>query len=255
MEAEEGKTAVEKEPGAPAAPGSEAGHAEAPGAIGGRVLAFGRRLYVSLDRRIGVNAGLLWARSMRFPRRVNFTLRFGTVALFLLLVQGVTGIFLAVYYRGAPDQAYESVRFVMTEVTLGWLVRGVHRWAGELLLLAVGLHVIRIFLKGAFKSPRELNWVAGGLLLFLLIGFRFTGQILPWDQHALWSTVSGIEIVKAFPVAGHLLLGLLWGGETVDGTTLARFYTAHVLIFPWITFFLLGLHFLLAKRLGISRPS
>jgi quinol-cytochrome oxidoreductase complex cytochrome b subunit len=214
---------------------------------------WGEKIYGSLDRRLGLRLAVIRITSWRVPPQVNMTHCFGGLAFFLFLIQMMSGIFLAVYYKGSPDQAYASVRFIMTEVSLGWLVRGVHRWAGEGLILLMGLHVLRVFLSGAFKNPRELNWVVGVLISFLIVGFRFTGQLLPWDQRAFWSTVSGIEVVKSVPLAGHFLLALLWGGETLDGMTLGRFYTAHVLVLPWMAFGLILLHFLIVRKQGIAR--
>ncbi|MHC4778330.1 MAG: cytochrome b N-terminal domain-containing protein [Planctomycetota bacterium] len=236
----------------PSGPGTEKGGDNPAAELGQKIGSAYRSGAAFLETRLGLRSIILWLKAKRIPPHVNLVSRLGTIAVTLFLMQMISGIFLAVYYRGAPDQAYESIRFIMTDVSLGWLLRGIHRWAGECLLLVAGFHLIRIFITGAFKKPRELNWILGVLMSFLLVGFRFTGQLLPWDQHALWSTMSGIEVVEAIPIVGHLLLGLLWGGETIDGSTLGRFYTAHVLVLPWAAMILLALHFLVVRKQGFS---
>lgn len=223
------------------------------GALGPFLQIFGL-VYGSLDRRLGLRGSLAQWKTREIAPHVNVGYCFGGLAFALLLVQMLTGMFLAVYYKAAPDEAYESVRFLMTDVTLGWLARGLHRWAGEGLILLMGIHVLRVFFTGSFKNPREFNWVVGAVVLLLVLGFRFTGQLLPWDQTAYWSTIAGIEVVRSVPLVGPFMLSILWGGETIDGLTLGRFYTAHVVLLPWLVFFLLALHFLMVRRQGISRP-
>lgn len=178
----------------------------------------------------------------------------GGITFALFLIQGVTGILLSLYYRPTPEGAYESILFIMNNVRFGWLIRSIHSWAATLMIAFCVAHMLRVFITGSYKKPRELNWVAGVFLLLLTLAFGFTGYLLPWDQKALWGSTVGSEILGIVPFIGGWLLGLLRGGLEITGLTLTRFYGIHMLVLPLLTFLFLGAHFIIIRRQGISGP-
>jgi quinol-cytochrome oxidoreductase complex cytochrome b subunit len=178
----------------------------------------------------------------------------GGVTFALFLIQGVTGILLSLYYRPTPDQAYESILFIMNNVRFGWLIRSIHSWAATLMVAFCVAHMLRVYITGSYKNPRELNWVAGVFLLLLTLAFGFTGYLLPWDQKALWGSTVGSEILGIVPLIGGWLLGLLRAGMEITGLTLTRFYGIHMLVLPLLAFVFLGIHFIIIRRQGISGP-
>jgi hypothetical protein len=188
----------------------------------------------------------------RFATRWWYCL--GGITFALFLVQGITGIMLAFYYKPTPEEAYASIQFIENEVRFGSAIRSIHHWAANGMVVMVVAHMLRVFITGAFKPPRELNWVSGILLLILTMGFGFTGYLLPWDQRAFWATTVGSEIAGGIPVIGDLALIFLRGGWGVSGITLSRFYAVHVLVLPLIIIIMLGAHFLMIRRQGIAEP-
>jgi quinol-cytochrome oxidoreductase complex cytochrome b subunit len=182
------------------------------------------------------------------------TFYFGGIALFLFGVQVVTGTLLALYYKPTPEAAYESVQFITSDVSFGWLIRSLHHWAANLMILFVVLHLLRVFFQAAYKYPREITWVFGMGLLAVTLGFGFTGYLLPWDQRAYWATVVGTEIAGGIPVVGESLLQLLRGGSEVTGDTMGRFFGIHVLVLPLALGGLLVGHLLLVHQLGLANP-
>jgi quinol-cytochrome oxidoreductase complex cytochrome b subunit len=182
----------------------------------------------------------------------NYIYCFGGIAFVLFILLAITGILLAVYYQPTPDQAYQSVLNISTHVQFGWWLRSIHKWAASGMVLLVFVHMLRVFFTGAYKRPRELNWVTGVLLLVLTLGFGFTGYLLPWDQRAYWATKVGTDIAGSVPLIGHFLLVSLRGGENISGATLGRFYDLHVLVLPALIVLLLGGHFWMIRRHGIS---
>ncbi len=190
---------------------------------------------------------------VRVPLSAN-TMYFGGIALFLFVIQATTGTLLALYYKGTPEAAYKSVQFITSEVNFGWLIRSIHHWGADLMILFVFLHLVRIFLQAAYKYPRQVIWVVGMLLLVVTLGFGFTGYLLPWDQRAYWATVVGTEIAGSVPVIGDTLLLLLRGGSDVSGDTMSRFFGIHVLVLPISLAALLGLHLVLVHQLGLANP-
>jgi cytochrome b6 len=178
----------------------------------------------------------------------------GGITFALFAIQGVTGILLSLYYRPTPEQAYESILFIMNNVRFGWLIRSIHHWSASLMIATCVAHMLRVFITGSYKNPRELNWVAGVFLLLLTLAFGFTGYLLPWDQRALWGSTVGSEILGVIPLVGKALLGLLRAGAEVTGLTLTRFYGLHMLVLPVLTFLFLGTHFIIIRRQGISGP-
>ncbi len=178
----------------------------------------------------------------------------GGITFALFMIQGVTGILLSLYYRPTPEQAYESILFIMNNVRFGWLIRSIHSWSASLMIAFCVAHMLRVFITGSYKNPRELNWVAGVVLLLLTLAFGFTGYLLPWDQKALWGSTVGSEILGVIPVIGNALLELLRGGPDITGLTLTRFYGIHMLVLPALAFIFLGFHFVIIRRQGISGP-
>jgi cytochrome b6 len=178
----------------------------------------------------------------------------GGITAFLFLTQGVTGIMLAFYYKPTPDAAYASIQFIESQVRFGAAVRAVHHWAANGMILMCTAHMLRVFIMGAFKPPRELNWVSGVLLLVLTLAFGFTGYLLPWDQRAFWATTVGSEIAGAIPVIGDLAMIFLRVGWDVTGETLSRFYALHIIALPLLTVAFMGAHFLMVRRQGIAEP-
>lgn len=217
-------------------------------------LSFLGLVYGELDRRLDLREALEKQLKKPVPKHVNWLFCFGGMTFFLFIVQAFTGVLLTFYYRPAPEAAYESIRHIMNNVTFGWLIRGVHQWAANLMILTVFIHMLRVYFMGAYKSPRELNWMVGALLLFITLTFGFTGYLLPWDQTAYWATTVGTEMAGSVPVVGKLLLTVLRGGQEVSGETLARFYAFHVIVLPAATMFFLAMHFLVIRRQGISGP-
>jgi len=178
----------------------------------------------------------------------------GGMTLFLFGVQIFTGILLLLYYRPSASEAYESVQFIVTQVEFGWLIRNVHSWSANLLIGLAFAHFFSVFFLKSYRKPRELTWLSGILLLFLMLGFGFSGYLLPWDELAFFATKVGTGIAGAVPVVGRFTLRLLRGGDDVTGATLSRFYGLHVAILPAVTTALVALHLLFVQRQGMSVP-
>lgn len=178
----------------------------------------------------------------------------GGLTFFFFCVQGLTGIMLAFYYKPTPDAAYASIQMIENEVLFGSAIRMVHHWSANGMIILAFAHMIRVFVMGAYKPPRELNWVSGVVLLTATLAFGFTGYLLPWDQRAFWATTVGTEIAGSLPVIGDLALVFLRAGWNVTGLTLSRFYALHVLILPLVTVASMGLHFLMIRRQGLKEP-
>lgn len=178
----------------------------------------------------------------------------GSATLIAFTVQVVTGVALAFSYVPSPDHAYESLVFITNGAILGGVVRGIHFWGASAMVLLVCAHAAQVFLIGAFKFPREVNWLSGTLLLVFTFGMAFTGQLLRWNQDAYWAVVVGASQAARAPLIGDWLTGVLFAGQSVGGATLTRFYATHVFMIPAIIFALLGLHLFLVIRHGVSEP-
>jgi quinol-cytochrome oxidoreductase complex cytochrome b subunit len=178
----------------------------------------------------------------------------GGLTLFLFAVQVTTGILLLLYYRPSASEAYESVQFIVTKVRFGWLIRNIHSWSANLLIAAAFAHFFSVFLLKSYRKPRELTWVTGALLLFLMLAFGFSGYLLPWNELSFFATKVGTGIAGSVPLAGSFLLRVLRGGDDVTGATLSRFYGLHVAILPALTTALVALHLLFVQRQGMSIP-
>jgi menaquinol-cytochrome c reductase cytochrome b subunit len=207
-----------------------------------------------LEERSGLVGGLKYFLFRNVPGDVNWMQTLGSATLTAFLVQAVTGVILAMYYKPDPNSAYESIQHITNDVTFGWLVRGMHRWGASVFIILMFFHMARVFLFGAYKYPRELNWIVGVLLLALGMFEGFTGYLLPWDNTAYWATVVGININGTAPFLGPFIASILRGGSQIGPETLARFYSIHMLVIPGALIGLIGLHLYLIVRLGVTSP-
>ena len=184
--------------------------------------------------------------------KVNWFYTLGSASLFVAINQAITGILLTIYYVPTPDHAYDSVQYITTQVPLGWLIRGLHHWGASAMVILVVLHMLRVILYGAYKYPREVTWFTGVFLLLVVIGFGFTGYLLPWDQKAYWATTVGTQIAGTPPIIGDYLLRIIRGGGEISAVTLVRFFGTHVWVLPASLLLLIGIHLYLVIRNGIS---
>ncbi len=207
-----------------------------------------------LEERSGLVGAIKYFLFRRVPRDTSWAQTLGSASLTAFLVQAITGVILAFYYKPDPDKAYESIQIITNDLTLGWLVRGMHRWGASVFIILMFLHMARVFLYGAYKYPRELNWIVGVLLLALGMGEGFTGYLLPWDQTAYWATVVGININGTAPFLGPFIAQFLQGGASIGADTLSKFYSIHMLVLPGAIAGLIGLHLYLVIRLGVTSP-
>ena len=188
------------------------------------------------------------------PKGLNLSFCFGGITFFLFLMLAATGYFMTIYYVPSPDQAYDAVDYITYEVSIGQIIRGIHFWAANLMMVTICLHMIRVYIYGAYKNPREINWMTGVLLLSLTLAFGFTGYLLPWDQKAYWATKVGTSIMGTVPFLGEYALKITRGGELLGALTLVRFYSLHVIFLPIATGGLLLGHFFMIRKQGIATP-
>lgn len=215
----------------------------------------GERLHSWLEERVGLSGLLKLAREKTVPlHRHTVWYYLGGMSLFLFSVQLASGILLLLYYRPSADEAFESVQFIMAKVPFGWLIRSVHSWSANLLIFVVFIHMFSVFFLKAYRKPRELTWVSGTILLFLMLAFGFSGYLLPWNALAFFATQVGTEVVGAVPLVGRFMLRLLRGGDQVTGGTLTRFYGIHVALLPAATALLVAAHLALVQKHGMSEP-
>lgn len=210
------------------------------------------RIFDWIDSRLGVRAPHRKFLQRPLPQNLSYLYCLGGIAFTLYIILLLTGILLSLYYVPSEIEAYQSVLRITKEVRWGFLIRGIHKWTANLFILFIFLHAIRVFVQKAYRPPRELNWIVGSLTLVFSLASGFTGYLLPWDQKAYWATVVGTKIAATVPLVGEYLLYLLRGGPDVNGTTLVRFYSLHVLWLPLMMFLLLWAHFHMVKRQGIS---
>ena len=178
----------------------------------------------------------------------------GAMPLILFMLQVVTGIMLALYFVPSPEMAYESVRHITQDVRMGFWIRGVHRWGSSLMVIALLLHITRVFFTGGYRKPRELNWVFGVLLFLITLTFSFTGYSLINNQLAYWATTVGTNMFKDVPLIGGFLLDILRGGEDVTANTLTRFFMLHVMFLPLMMIIVVGVHIIILRVHGVSEP-
>jgi len=211
-------------------------------------------LYGRIDRSLSIEEAWEKAMRRRLPSYVGWRHAFGGITYFLFILLVVTGVLLTLYYRPTAQEAYRSTQYVATEVPMGWLVRDLHVWGANLIVLAVLAHMARVLFAGAYKPPRETSWFIGLLLLGVVLAFGATGHLLPWDQWAYWTTSEVLFALGQVPLFGHPAATLLAGGEVLSDATLNRFYTLHAILLPWLAFTLLMLHFTVVRRYGVAPP-
>ena len=204
-----------------------------------------------LDERTGILAVWNTVFDRKVPK-VNWWYTLGSATLFVAIMQAATGIFLTVYYVPTPEEAYESIEYIMNDVAFGWLIRGMHHWGATLMVILVFLHMLRVFFYAAYKYPREVTWITGVLLLLVTLGLGFTGYLLPWNQRSYWATAVGSSIVATIPVIGDFFMRVMRGGDDLTFLTLSRFYGVHIWFLPAALFGLIGAHVYLVVRNGIS---
>ena len=210
-----------------------------------------KNIYAWLDERLGFDDMYKMLLDRPEPRG-NWWNTLGSASLFLFIMQGVTGIFLTVYYTPSPDHAYDSIQYIMNGVAFGWLIRGMHHWGASLMVLVVFIHMLRTFFSASYKYPRELTWMVGSMLFLLTLGMGFTGYLLPFNQRAYWATVVATNIGGVVPFAGDFILKALRGGSDVSALTLSRFFSTHIWGLPVALAGLIGIHLYLIMRHGES---
>ncbi len=207
-----------------------------------------------VDERTSLSGGLRWLMFRKVPKGTNWFYTLGSATMFAFLSQAVTGVFLAMYYDPSITHAYESARYITNEVFLGEFVRGMHKWGSSVMVILIFLHMARVFFFGAYKYPRELNWIIGVVLLILTMAMSFTGYLLPFDQRSYWATIVGVNINGTAPLMGPFLNDFLRGGAEFSATTLSRFYAIHMLLIPGGLIALIGAHLYMVARLGTTAP-
>ncbi len=210
-------------------------------------------LYNWFEQRLGIGAPAIEAATHEVPSSTSsWWYVFGSAATVILVLQVVTGILLALVYAPTASHAWTSLEFLNHNVALGWYLRAMHGWGSDFMVAIVLIHLVQVFLFGAYKFPRELTWIVGVFLLLLTLGMAFTGQVLRFDQDAYWGLGIGASILSRVPFVGGSLVDLLLGGPIIAGPTLSRFYALHVFVIPGILLLLVGLHLLMVLRLGIN---
>src|SRR5215813_4548695 len=205
-----------------------------------------------LDHRTGVHTGVRKFMLEDIPASSGWHQVFGSVAMFLVLVQFFTGIMLAFNYAPTPGDAYYSLRYILTEVTAGRLMRGLHHWGASMIIVVVVLHMVQVFLWGAYKKPREATWMVGVMLLLVTLAYGLTGYLLPWDNRAYWGTVVTTQISGLPPVVGPYVVRLMGADGGVGVVTFSRFYSLHTLLLPLVIVGLMGLHIALVRKHGVA---
>src|SRR3990172_451638 len=209
-----------------------------------------------LDERLSLSSLGQIASKKEVPlHRQSIWYYFGGMTLFLFTVQVVTGILLLLYYRPSAENAFESVQFIVTEVKFGWLIRSIHSWSSNLMILTLFIHMFSVYFMRAYQRPRELTWLSGVVLLFISICFGFSGYLLPWNEVSYFATKVGTDIAGVLPFVGKTMLRFLRGGDDVTGGTLTRFFGFHVAVLPAAATVFIGIHVLLVQLHGMHVPS
>jgi quinol-cytochrome oxidoreductase complex cytochrome b subunit len=211
-------------------------------------------LYGRIDRRLPIDQALRTSLRRRLPAHAGWRHALGGISHLLFLVLVVTGVLLCVYYRPSAEEAYASIQFLVSEVRLGWLIRDIHVWSANLIVIAVLAHMARVWIDGAYKPPRETSWFVGLVLLFVVLAFGATGYLLPWDQSAYWTVAEALGILERAPLLGKPVADLLRGDESVSGATVSRFFVIHAIVLPWVAFALLSFHFSVVRKHGPAPP-
>jgi menaquinol-cytochrome c reductase cytochrome b subunit len=207
-----------------------------------------------VDERTSLSGAVRWTLFRKVPKGTNWFYTLGSATLFAFLSQAVTGVFLAMYYVPSATEAYESTRRITNEIFLGELVRGMHKWGATVMVVLIFLHMARVFFFGAYKYPRELNWVVGFVLLILTFVMALTGYLLPFDQRSYWATIVAVNITASGPLVGPFLGDAMLGGAEFNATSLPRFYSIHMLLVPGAIVALIGAHLWLVTKLGTTAP-
>lgn len=220
-----------------------------------------QKIYDWVDERLDITPMWRDIADHEVPEHVNpahhfsaFVYCFGGLTFFITVIQILSGMFLTMYYVPDIINAYESVAYLQQEVAFGVIVRGMHHWGASLVIVMMFLHTLRVFFTGAYKKPRELNWVVGVLIFFVMLALGLTGYLLPWDMKAYFATEVTLNIVESVPVIGTFAKNLLSGGEIVGAQTLTRFFAIHVFFLPGALLGLLAAHFYMIRKQGISGP-
>ena len=221
-----------------------------------------QKLYDWIDERIDLHPIWRDIADHEVPEHVNpayqfsaFVYCFGGLTFFVVVIQILSGMFLTMYYVPDIENAFRSVYYLQTEVAHAQIVRGMHHWGDSVVIVMLLLHTLRVFFQGAYKKPRELNWMVGVMIFFIMLGLGFTGYLLPWDNKAYFATQVGLEMAETVPFIGEYLKVLLAGDSSIVGAqTLTRFFAIHVFFLPAALFGLLAVHFILIRRQGISGP-
>lgn len=208
-------------------------------------------LFEWLDERLGLRSIYNIVLDRKVPK-VNWWFTLGSASAMLFILQGITGIFLTIYYVPSPENAYDSIQYIMNDVAFGWLIRGIHHWGATLMVSVVFIHMLRTFVLAAYKYPREFTWITGVVLLICTLGMGFTGYLLPWNQRAYWATTVGTEIAGTVPFIGNFINNVLRGGPELSAVTLTRFFSMHIWFLPLIIILLIGTHIYMVIRLGIA---
>jgi quinol---cytochrome c reductase cytochrome b subunit, bacillus type len=207
-----------------------------------------------VDERTSLSGGVRWLLFRKVPKGTNWFYTLGSATMFAFLSQAVTGVVLAMYYNPSPTQAYESARHITNDVFLGEFVRGMHKWGSSVMVILIFLHMGRTFFFGAYKYPRELNWIIGVVLVVLTFVMSLTGYLLPFDQRSYWATIVAANINGTGPLVGPFLSDALRGGAEFGATTLSRFYAIHMLLIPALIAAMIGAHLYLVAKLGTTAP-
>src|ERR1700683_4193925 len=201
-----------------------------------------RRVINWLENRTGIETAVRSFLYEEIPASAGWHQAFGSVAVFAFLMQVFTGILLAFNYAPTPGDAYNSLRYIVSEVTGGSVIRALHHGGASMMIVTVVLHMAQVFIWGAYKKPRETTWMLGVVLMLLTLAYGLTRYLLPWDNRAYWGTVVTTKIAAQTPILGPYLARLLGGQGSIGVVTFARFYALHVLLLPPLTMFLIGLH-------------
>ena len=207
-----------------------------------------------IDERTGASPFLRGFLYRKVPKGTNWYYTLGSATMFAFLSQAVTGVFLAMYYEPDPTRAYESASRITNEVFLGEFVRGMHKWGSTVMIILIFLHMGRTFFFGAYKYPRELNWIIGVVLVVLTLMMGLTGYLLPFDQRSFWATVVAVNLNASGPIVGPYLADFLRVGSEFGPTTISRFYSLHMLAIPGLIAALIGAHLYLVAKLGTTAP-
>jgi len=207
-----------------------------------------------LEERSGLVGATRYFLFRKVPSDSGWAHTLGSATLTAFLVQAITGVILAMFYKPDPDHAYSSIQHITNDVTFGWLVRGMHRWGASVFIILMFFHMARVFLFGAYKYPRELNWIIGVVLVILTFVMSLTGYLLPFDQRSYWATIVAANINGTGPLVGPFLSDFLRGGADFGATTLSRFYAIHMMLVPGLIAALIGAHLYLVAKLGTTAP-